>query len=282
MMMNKIPIHKLSEKFPGEMAFLRWVSGEEQIPTVDYAHKDDYYIFLFAEKGECRLLIDFKEYEITENTVHCILPGQIHLPVGRINGNGWGLAVDSMLVRDEYKEIFDRNSLLENRMKLNEDEISEMKNCILAIRERIKTDRKYIQESIIHDLLSYYTGIIAEVYQKGFAIPINDRSATITFQFKSLLSANYQSLKSPSRYADKLKISPIYLNEVVKKTTGLTVSECIQNEILIQAKRLLFYTHKSVKEIALELGYEDWAYFTRLFTKVCKLTPTQFRKKYSK
>lgn len=239
-------------------------------------------MFLFIEKGKSKLLIDFEEYEVAENTVHYILPGQIHLPVGRINASGWCLAVDSMLVKDEYKEIFERRSLLENEVKLNEDEFNELRNCVLAIRKRLNADKQYIQESIIPDLLSYYVGMIAEFYQKSFAIPINDRSAAITFQFKTLLSVNYQSLKRPSQYADKINISPVYLNEVVKKTTGLTVSECIQNEIIIQAKRLLFYTNKSVKEIASELGYEDYAYFMRLFTKASKLSPTQFCKKYLK
>jgi YesN/AraC family two-component response regulator len=79
-----------------------------------------------------------------------------------------------------------------------------------------------------------------------------------------------------------LNISPVYLNEAVRKTTGMNVRQCIQNEIITQAKRLLFYTRMSVKEIAIELGYEDYAYFTRLFTKVSALSPVQFRKKYLK
>ncbi|MFV0310334.1 MAG: helix-turn-helix domain-containing protein [Dysgonomonas sp.] len=79
-----------------------------------------------------------------------------------------------------------------------------------------------------------------------------------------------------------MNICPIYLNQAVKAITGLTVSECIRNEIVIQAKRLLFHTNMSIKEIALELGYEDWAYFTRMFSKASSLSPTQFRAKYFK
>lgn len=280
--MNTIPTHKFSEKFQGEIAFLRYVSESDQLPAVNYAHRDDYYVFLFIEKGEGKLLIDFKEYEITGTSVHCILPGQVHIPVGNINACGWILAVDTMLVKDEYKEIFEQVSLMGSKVNLNEHIINDLKYCASAIHKRLKSERQHIEESIIHDLLSYYIGITAEIYRKGFPVSKNKRLAAITFQFKTLLSANYPSLKRPSQYADKISISPVYLNEAVKKTTGLTVSECIQNEIIIQAKRLLFYTNLSVKEIALKLGYEDWAYFTRLFTKASKLSPTQFRKKYLK
>lgn len=280
--MNTIPTHKLSEKFQGEIAFLRYVSQNEQVPAVDYAHRDDYYIFLFIEKGEGKLLIDFKEYEITGTTVHCILPGQVHIPVGNINACGWILAVDTMIVKDEYKEIFEQVSLMGSKVNLDEDIINDLKYCASAIHKRLKPERQHIEENIIHDLLSYYIGITAEIYRKGFPVSKHKRLAAITFQFKILLSANYQSLKRPSQYADKINISPVYLNEVVKKTTELTVSECIQNVIIIQAKRLLFYPNNSVKEITSELGYEDYAYFIRLLTKVSKLSPTHFRKKYLK
>lgn len=280
--MHKIPTHKISEKLHGDIALLRYISENEQVPAINYAHRDDYYMFFFVEKGKCKLLLDFEEYEITANTVHCILPGQVHLPVGPINACGWGLAVDSMLVKDEYKEVFEKGSLFKRDTKLSNEAINELKQCVLAIQKRLKPKRQPIEQHIIHDLLSYFIGMIAETYQKDFPISENNRLATITLQFKTLLSANYQSLKRPSQYASKINLSSIYLNEAVKKTTGMSVSDCIQNEIITQAKRLLYYTDSSIKEIALKLGYEDWAYFTRLFTKVSKLTPTQFRKEYLK
>lgn len=87
----------------------------------------------------------------------------------------------------------------------------------------------------------------------------------------------------PSYYADKLCISPVYLNETVKATTGLSVSRMIQYEIVLRAKRMLAYTDCSVKEIALELGFDDCSYFIKIFTKQTGISPVQFRKnhKYS-
>lgn len=281
-MMSKIPTHRIAEKFHGELAFLRYISEEDQLPAVDYAHRDDYYIFFFAEKGKGRVLIDFKEYELAGRMVRCILPGQIHLPLGSINARGWILAVDSMLVKDEYKEVFWRGSLLESNVKLSDDAVNDLKYCASAIHKRLKPERQRTEESIIHDLLSYYIGLMAEIYQQGLPVLSNNRLAAITFQFKSLLATSYQSLKRPSQYAAKLNLSPVYLNEAVKKTTGLSVGDCIRNEVTTQAKRLLYYTDLSIKEVALKLGYEDWAYFTRLFTKESKLSPTQFRSKYLK
>lgn len=281
--MSKIPIHKLSEKFDGEIAKLKHMSKDRHNLNIDYAHRDDYYIFFFIEKGNAKLLIDFREYELKENTVYYILPEQVHLVVDHsIDASAWVLIVDRSYVKDKYKEIFERSSLFKSQIEPNESTINDIQDCISILERRLTTESQSIRQDILHDLLSSYIGMIAEVYQKGLSIQANKRTTIITFQFKELLSANYQSLKSPSQYAAKLNISPIYLNEAVKTVTGLTVSECIRNEIIVRAKRLLFHTTMSVKEIALELGYEDWAYFTRMFSKASLLSPTQFRAKYLK
>ena len=77
-----------------------------------------------------------------------------------------------------------------------------------------------------------------------------------------------------------LSITSSYLNEVVKETSGQPVSHWIQNEVMMEAKRLLYYTDLSIKEIAFGLGYEDHAYFSRLFRKVAGRSAGQFREEY--
>lgn len=97
--------------------------------------------------------------------------------------------------------------------------------------------------------------------------------------FKQLLETNYRISKRPSDYAEKLNISTSYLNECIKNTTGYSVSQYIQDRIILEAKRLLYHTDKSVKEIAFELGYADYPYFTRLFSKVAGMSALSFRNK---
>lgn len=283
--MSKIPTHKISDKFNGEeeMVFLKHASGDTHSSIVDYAHRDDYFLFIFVERGELKASVDFEEYDIIAPAIRCVLPGQVHYATEYSHDTEyWVLAVDGMFVKDEYKEIFQKSSFAKGTTMLNNSVIDDLKCSLAMLHKRLKPEKQCIEQHIIHSLVSLYIGIIATIYQKGLPVSTGKQPAVITFQFKSLLSANYHALKSPSQYADRLNISPIYLNEVVKKTTGSTVSKCIQNEIIIQAKRLLFYTNKTVKEIALELGYEDWAYFTRLFTNSSSLSPTQFRKKHLK
>lgn len=101
-----------------------------------------------------------------------------------------------------------------------------------------------------------------------------------TITFRSLLKQHVEYSHSPSYYARMMNISLMYLNEAVKGMTGFSVSQNIQYEIVTRAKRSLIYTSKSVKKIAQELGFEDYAYFTRLFSKTAGISPTDFRKNH--
>jgi AraC-like DNA-binding protein len=280
-MKGRIPTHRIAEKLPEGIA-LRYIPDDTQAPGIDYAHRDDYFIFLFAEKGEATILIDFKEQTLTGAAVFCIMPGQVHLAVDHKNISGWVLIVDSMLVKNVHREVFEKLVICKNAANLDGHTANELNSCALMLHRRLDSGNRHMAQDVVHALIDAYIGMIAEVYQKGFSISMDKRPAIITFQFKSLLSSGYKSMKSPSLYASKLNLSPVYLNEAVKKTTGLSVSNYIRNEIVIHAKRLLFYTELSIKEIAFELGYDDNAYFTRLFTKVSGMSPTQFRANYRK
>ena len=69
----------------------------------------------------------------------------------------------------------------------------------------------------------------------------HSRSAELVRKFRKLLAANIHTIKKPSVYASKLNVSTGYLNEAIKKATGSSVSYWIQQEVFIEAKRLLYH-----------------------------------------
>lgn len=148
----------------------------------------------------------------------------------------------------------------------------------------MKDESTALNNSIILDLANVFIGIFAEQYaeQKERMQQDKTRSALIAYQFKHLLSENFKTTKSPSQYAQLLNYSPSHLNESVKKVTGFSVSYWIHQQIILEAKRLLYYTDMTVKEIAFFLNYEDHTYFSRLFSKIEGLSPGAFRSKFRK
>lgn len=102
-----------------------------------------------------------------------------------------------------------------------------------------------IYTSMLHGAISAFVGLVTTHYQHKTQLPeqANLRIHTITKQFRNLLLISFRIMKSPSAYADALNLSPSYLNEAVKQVTGNPVSYWIQQEILLEAKRIFAIIH---------------------------------------
>lgn len=96
-------------------------------------------------------------------------------------------------------------------------------------------------------------------------------------EFQPLLEEHFIQQRSPSFYADLLHTSPTSFSKKVKQQFGKTPTQLIQERVVLEAKKLLHLTEKSVKEIAAVLNFEDEYYFSRYFKKEVGLPPTQFR-----
>ena len=99
-------------------------------------------------------------------------------------------------------------------------------------------------------------------------------------RFTALLDRHITQNRQPSFYADRLNITTGYLNEILTAAVGLSTSSFIGREIVLRMKRELAYSKETVQEIARQLGFEDYAYFSRLFTKQVGISPTAFRANY--
>jgi AraC-like DNA-binding protein len=258
-------------------------NGKEILPVAGEAHRDNYYLFLFLECGKAHLWVDFKEYRIRDIALGCILPGQIHSGIVLDNVSGWVMCLDTLFIKDEWKEIFETVLISGNPVIVPDTEtLNDLRFCFSLLDRKIQSSHLPSTQHIVYALATSLTGIIAELHRQHQSVSFNKRLMSITLQFKTLITANLKTVKSPVQYASLLNISPAYLNEAVKKTTGFSAGYWIQYAVALEAKRLLFYTDKSIKEIAFEMGYDDHTYFTRLFTKLSGMPPTMFRVNYRK
>ncbi|WP_255155471.1 AraC family transcriptional regulator [Ferruginibacter sp. HRS2-29] len=114
----------------------------------------------------------------------------------------------------------------------------------------------------------------------GTATPVRKNQAQVlTAGFRKLLSEGWY-LRPPSWFARELNITTSHLNDSVKQITGYSCTYWLQDAMITEARRLLYYTNNDVKEIAFTLGFEDPAYFSRLFKKMTGETALAFRNKF--
>jgi YesN/AraC family two-component response regulator len=94
---------------------------------------------------------------------------------------------------------------------------------------------------------------------------------------KDTIEKEFKSKHAPSDYALILNISLNALTKITKKHFNKTLTSLITDRIIIEAKRELYLTNKSVKELAYELGYDDEYYFSRFFKKNANISPQVYR-----
>ena len=116
---------------------------------------------------------------------------------------------------------------------------------------------------------------------------ISDNKKTNSYSIKfreleQLIEKKYQTEKSPQYYASELNISPKHLNRITKEMVGKTTTDLIIERVLLEAKRMLIHAKQSFTEIADELGYEDYSYFSRIFKNKTGENPSLFQARYVK
>ena len=258
-------------------------AGLDAVWPPNIAHRDENYLFIFQKKGKSTLMLDFKTVDMTGPSLFFILPGQIHHPVAS-DTELHVLVVEPSLVQAIYKEVLDQYFLVHDPVGLSAKKLSTLDHCLsflagtLAEGADANPCGKHITRGLVDAILGFFTQ--EWVMPAAQAGKKEGRNVVITRQFKSLLFKHYKQFKKPSDYAVLMRLSTPYLNEAVKEISGNTVSYWIQKMIITEAKRLLYFTDWTVKEIAIDLGYEDHAYFSRLFTLAEEVSPVGYRKRH--
>lgn len=240
--------------------------------VIEGAHRDDHYMFIVQQEGTFTLEIDFEEVVMQGAAICFVAPGQVHRYVQWSGKEVWFLCADVGQVGEAYRDIFDTYPQV---VSIREDDVL---FSAMPILDQVLQQK---QQLVVPHQLSAILSIMATaiIATKATGHTFNSQRYHIVHQFKQLTRDQYKDVKQVQQYASLLNITPLYLNEVVKEVTGFPASYWIQQEILLEAKRLLYYTVNDVKQIAYELGYEDHAYFSRFFKKNTGMTPLSFRDK---
>jgi AraC family transcriptional activator of pobA len=284
---TSIPVNIMANEFGTGIAVERFIIDDSNdpggLPTTDYAeayqsHRHDGHSFFLLEKGMVRIDIDFERFDIIAPSVIYIHPDQVHQTILSEHLVVKSLAINDEHINPEYLKLLQMITPAKP-VTLPADTFAIINEAIGLCILLSEQQHHKLHPLVLKDSCNTFVGLVISQYL-ALAQSTNrlSRFDIITKNFRALLDLHFTKDKRPAYYADRLNISTAYLNESVKNATGYPVSHHIQHRVVLEAKRMLYHSNASVKEIAVTLGYDDYAYFSRIFTKITGITALAFRK----
>lgn len=247
--------------------------------SVQAAHRDEHFMFVIQQEGYSSLELDFRKVELHGAAVLYVAPGQVHRYIKNEHCTGWLVFIETALIPKTYLEIF--TTYLNSNQAAEVEKNDSLFSFIPVFDAVLAHNEVSFQNNLINSFTDSLAGLMvrALVRNKHSEKVIGGQKYKTVLLFKQMIQSHYRELKQVKEYAVKLHITPLYLNEVVKEITGFAASHWIQQEIILESQRLLYYTDMDIKEIAFDLGYDDYTYFSRFFKKNTGYTASEFRKR---
>lgn len=251
-----------------------------QNPGVLEPHYHDFFQISLLW-GPASVMHDFREFEVSGNTLLFLSPGQVHTMIP-------GPEMDGIIV-SFTREFFGADSgfLLELPFFFSADRSPALSltDDPAGIAQEIfgKMQREYVAKlSGAREILRALLRILfvhAERWQEPLANFSPKRSDLLVREFHQQIELHFLDWQTLEPYARGLGVTPNHLNDVVKETSGRTAGEHIRARRLLDAKRLLLYSKLTVSEIGYHLGFKDPSYFSRFFRRYEETTPVDFRER---
>ena len=247
----------------------------------------NHYSLIWVKKGSGTAKVDFAQYEFGDNALFAFSPYQPFL----IESKDWEAEIiyfhpDFFCIHKHQKEVACDGILFNNvysdpLVRINEESADRLTNLIFQMKHEIQ-----LAELAQYELLVSYLKIVlittSRLKQDQQEISENQNGQSdepfVLEKLKDYINKHYKTHRTASDYADLLAITPKALAKITKAHFNKTLTELIAERIIIEAKRELYLTNKSVKEIAYDLGYNDEYYFSRFFKKNAEISPQLYRK----
>lgn len=247
---------------------------------------------LFLKDSKCGdIRYGRQVYDYQEGTVVCFAPGQVVTtdmekgtkPAAR------GILFHPDLIRGtslgrEIKQysFFSYDST--EALHLSEEEKEVILDCLDKIQMELEHSIDKHSKRLISKNIELLLDYCMRFYERQFTTRSNVNK-DILVRFEEMIDEYFQGeqlkqegLPTVKYFADKICLSPNYFGDLIKKETGKTAQEIIQNKIINQAKEWIVSTDKTVSQIAYDLGFQYSQHFNRLFKKNTGFTPNEYRK----
>jgi len=247
------------------------------------------YIALLCTEGSVEINSNLKHYKIEKNMLFVSMPKDI---IQLCEWNGCKLYVTSF--NDDFFRTTtnDYNTLLSlfigiqqhPCLQLTQQEAGCIEETFLSLMNDLKTfeGKNYYNEITMSyiNLVMYKACSFINHYlehQPGDEETVNRRSEEYFNKFMMLLGQYFKSERTIEFYASKLFITPKYMTSLIRKTSGQSAMEWINEYVVMEAKHLLRHSSMSIQGISEYLNFSNQSFFAQYFKRYTGCSPSQYR-----
>lgn len=278
------------EKRPGIMGECIAANSASEMEIFRFPSRLNALIIGVGTEGETSLTSNLQEFRLKKDSLFIFSPKHIL----QVQSNNRFKAHLIVIAPDFLKRInIDTKRMMPlflqfgslPCMELTQAESQSLRSFISMVEQELKGSETDFSSEIIGGLIAatiYKVGDILTHYlteHPEIDNPIHNRAEEYFKQFTELLGEHYKHERSVGFYARQLCITPKYLTTLIKRISGKSVSEWIDNYVILEAKTLLKYSNMSVQEIAYYLNFPNQSFFGSYFKRNAGMSPSQYKAK---
>ncbi|AMP98496.1 hypothetical protein AY601_1581 [Pedobacter cryoconitis] len=277
-MEEKIPKYNIDFKKKGQAHFLLRSREREDnsIEPFKDPHSHNYYCLNLLYEGKVTHFVDLQAQEIQAPALLLLNIDQVHIHNELKDCKITSMAFSADFVHSQNKKLgnYLETVFSQSHIKLSDSALTELDKYVQLIQlENSKGNQQDFE--IIKCLLNIILiqcARLSEETSKG----VSHKQDLFT-HFKEVLKKHYKHNHQVKFYANELNITTEVLNQLVKNASHKTPKQLIDERLFTEAKRLLYWSDITVREVAWELGFETDGYFNRFFKKYAGSTPKKFQ-----
>lgn len=274
----------------GNSGKINFYITDDVMPLLIYTpFRFHFFCLVFCTEGEISLEIDAEQHTLTAGSIVFFRPGEVHLLKKAKNLSAWGICFTNDFLNHSGKDwenpvlnplpFFVNNA--DRLVPLEKKEQNMVKQyCSDIIRNFNKKESPHQQQLLQHLFMALVLEI-SSIYTAHYRLlhvgKAQNRNRQLVTKFKILLAQNPARLYKVIFFADALNVSPKYLSEVLKETTGYSTTHFLNEAILLEACHLLKYTDQTVASVSDTLGFSEPSAFVRFFKKALHISPLKYR-----
>ena len=263
-------------------------SSDSQMQVFRFPCRIDAFIIGVGTEGETSVSFNLHEFRLKKDSMFIFTPKNIL----QVNSQQY-LKADVIAISPDFMRRINidiKNMMplflkfVENpTLALTPEESRSMRGMIAQIERETRGPETHFSFDIVSGLIAatiYKVGDIMYHYLAEHPEEQNNshnRAEEYFKQFTHLLGEHFRDERSVGFYARQLCITPKYLTTLIKRISGQSVSEWIDNYVILEANTLLKYSTMSIQEIAYYLNFPNQSFFGSYFKRNTGMSPSQYK-----